>query len=111
MTYFVEVYGDRLENGVRRELDIKWDRELDKYLNRKLSKEYDPDCITPSFWRPFTKKFFYFDRHFNAMTYQMLNIFFKNKLSNLTIFCTDVGTQSPFMVTCTNCIPDLHLSN
>jgi predicted helicase len=32
MKYFVEVYSDRLENGVKRELDIKWDPDLESYL-------------------------------------------------------------------------------
>ncbi len=109
MKYFVEVYGDRLENGVKRELDIKWDRELEKYLSRKISKDYNSHCIMPSFWRPFIKKFFYFDKQFNGMTYQMPTIFPSSDAKKSSIFCTDVGTQSPFMVTASNCIPDLHL--
>jgi predicted helicase len=109
MKYFLEVYGDRLKRGERRELDIKWDRELEKYLSREISKKYNSDCVMPSFWRPFIKKFFYFDKHFNGMTYQMPTIFPSSDAENLSIFCTDVGTQSPFMVTATNCIPDLHL--
>ena len=40
MKYFVEVYGDRLENGVTRELDIKWDTDLESYLKRKISKKF-----------------------------------------------------------------------
>jgi predicted helicase len=109
MKYFVEVYQDRLENCVKRELDIKWDRELEKYLYRGISKEYDPACVMLSAYRAFTKKYFYFDKHFNGMTYQMPTIFPNSEADNLAIFCTDVGTQSPFMVTATNCIPDLHL--
>ncbi|MBU6230778.1 MAG: DNA methyltransferase, partial [Cyanobacteria bacterium REEB459] len=109
MKYFVEVYQERLENGVKRELDIKWDRELEKYLSRKISKKYDSNCVMPSSWRPFIKKFFYFDKYFNGMTYQMPTIFPTSGVDNSAIFCTDVGTQSPFMVTATNCVPDLHL--
>ena len=36
-------------------------------------------------------------------------IFPNGEVDNVAIFCTDVGTQSPFMVTVTNCVPDLHL--
>lgn len=88
---------------------IKWDRELNKYLNRKIQKTYDSTQLISSSYRPFTKKYFYFDKHFNGMTYQMYDIFPDSNTENVTIFCTDVGTQSPFMVTSTNCIPDLHL--
>ena len=40
MSYFVEVYQERLDKNVKRELDIKWDRELEKYLSRKITKKY-----------------------------------------------------------------------
>ena len=109
MKYFVEVYQERLNKNVEIELDIKWDRELEKYLSRKISKKYDPICIMKSAWRPFVRKFIYFDKHFNGMTYQMPRMFSNGETRNLAIFCTDVGTQTPFMVTATDCIPDLHL--
>jgi len=109
MKYFIEVYQERLKKSVRRELDIKWDADLERYLERGILKTYDPTCITLGFWRPFTKKYFYFDSHFNGRTYQLPTIFPNSAADNLAIFCTDVGTQSPFMVTATNCIPDLHL--
>ncbi|NJL41958.1 MAG: N-6 DNA methylase [Leptolyngbyaceae cyanobacterium SM1_4_3] len=108
--YFVEVYQDRLENSTRRALDIKWDRELEKYLVRHITKTFEPEKIRQSAYRPFTKKYLYFDKHFNGMTYQMPTIFpTNNEARNPAIFCTDVGTQSPFMVVATDQIPDLHL--
>ena len=108
-SYFVEVYQDRFENSSRRELDIKWDRELEKYLVRQISKTFEAEKIRRSAYRPFTNKYFYSDKHFNGMTYQMPSIFPHAKSNNLAIVCTDVGTQSPFMVTATDQIPDLHL--
>lgn len=107
--YLVDGYMEKLTQGITRELDIKWDRETTKYLKRKISKSFEKSQIIDSFYRPFTKKYFYFDRHFNGMTYQMFDVFPNGKIDNLSIFCTDVGTQSPFMVTATNRIPDLHL--
>jgi predicted helicase len=109
MQYFIEVYQDRLDNSVRRELDIKWDRELEKYISRKIKKQFELKNVYFSLYRPYIKQYFYFDKHFNGMTYQMFNIFPNNDADNLAIFCTNAGTQSPFMVTTTNCIPDLHL--
>jgi predicted helicase len=107
--YLVNGYMERLIKGTTREFDIKWDRETTKYLQRHITKKYDHNSLILSAYRPFIKKYFYFDRHFNGMTYQMFEVFPINKTNNLSIFCTDVGTQSPFMVTTTNCIPDLHL--
>jgi len=107
--YLVDAYMEQLKQGTTRELDVKWDRETTKYLTRRIVKQYDSDNLTLSVYRPFTKKHFYFDRHFNGMTYQMFQIFPNSKNDNLSIYCTDLGTQSPFMLTATNCIPDLHL--
>lgn len=109
VNYLIDSYMERLNQGTTRDCDIKWDREVTKYLNRGIVKKYDVDSLVVSFYRPFTKKYFYFDRHFNGMTYQMFEVFPNGKTDNLSIFCTDVGTQSPFMVTATNRIPDLHL--
>jgi very-short-patch-repair endonuclease len=109
VNYLVDGYMEQLTHGTTREFDIKWDRETTKYLARRISKKYDRNSLILSAYRPFTKKYFYFDRHFNGMTYQMFDVFPINKTDNLSIFCTDVGTQSPFMVTVTNRIPDLHL--
>jgi predicted helicase len=106
MKYFVEVYQDRLENCVKRELDIKWDRELEKYLSRGISKEYDPACVMLSAYRAFTKKYFYFDKHFNGMIYQIPALFPKLNISNPIIAVTN-HTQIPFLVQAVDCIPEV----
>ena len=107
--YFVSGYQVRFKAGGRSNPDIKWDRELEKYLKRRIEKNYSSDCSVKAAWRPFVRKHFYFDKHFNGMTYQVSNIFPNSQAQNKAIFCTDVGTQSPFMVTATDCVPDLHL--
>jgi predicted helicase len=107
--YFVDVYMEQLTQGITREFDIKWDSDLKRYVERRISKIYNPVCVRISSRRPFIKKYLYFDSHFNGRTYQIPNLFPNSNTNNLAIFCTDVGTQSPFMVTATNCIPDLHL--
>ena len=107
--YLIDGYMEQLTHGTTREFDIKWDAETTQYLARRIYKEYECNSLILSAYRPFTKKCFYFDKHFNGRTYQMFNVFPINKTDNLSIVCTDVGTQSPFMATTTNCIPDLHL--
>lgn len=106
MKYFIEVYQDRLENSIKRELDIKWDRELEKYLSRGISKQYDIACVMLSAYRPFTKEYLYFDKHFNGMTYQIPVLFPKLNISNPIIAVTN-HTQIPFVVQVTDCIPSL----
>jgi predicted helicase len=105
MKYFVEVYSDRLENGVRRELDIKWDRELDKYLDRKIAKIFESQKITFGIYRPFVKINLYSDKHLNGMTYQLPNIF-PNANHNLAIWIKS-GTEMPFFCFGIQHIPDV----
>jgi len=107
--YFVEVYQERLEKGVKRELDIKWDRELEKYLKRKIPKKFECSIVIKASYRPFINLYFYFDKHFNGMTYQLPSIFPDIQKDNLVICCTDVSSQKPFMAISSNTVPDLHV--
>ncbi len=109
MKYFVEVYQERLRKGTRVEFDIKWDRELEKCLGRKISKEFDLGILSKAAYRPFVRAFFYFDRNFNGMTYQLPSIFPSKEQENLVICCTDAGSQKPFMTLASDTVPDLHI--
>jgi predicted helicase len=106
MKYFVEVYQERLEKGVRRELDIKWDRELDKYFERGVKKKFENKNIVFSLYRYFTKMYFYFDRNFNGMTYQMFNIFPEAESENKLIGFMGQSAGKPFSIIATNLVPD-----
>ena len=109
--YLVEVYQERLKQGTRRELDIKWDRELTKYLERKILNIFEDSKIVESLYRPYKKQYFYFDKHFNGMTYQLPSIFpnQKNKHKDLVIVSSDVSARAGFNVLVVDAIPDLHL--
>ena len=48
--YLVEAYQDRLENSTFREFDIKWDRELEKYLGRRIHKSFEIGKIRASLY-------------------------------------------------------------
>ncbi len=73
--YLIDAYMEKLLQGTTKEFDIKWDRETNKYLDRKISKVFQSSQIVKSLYRPYIKQYFYFDKHFNGMTYQMYNIF------------------------------------
>jgi predicted helicase len=76
MRYFVGVYQNTLSNEhYKDKMTIKWDRELNSYLERKIKKEFDSKQIARSLYKPFVKMDFYFDRHFNGMTYQWFNMY------------------------------------
>ena len=51
-------------------MKIKWDADLTNYLRRKIEKKFDKDSVINAVYRPFTKMWFYFDKHFNGRTYQ-----------------------------------------
>lgn len=108
MKFFIDVYEHKRKTGEDSEFDIKWDYELSSYLKRGIIKQLDQSQIIPSVYRPFTKKHLYFDKNFNGRTYQLPNLFLKSE-SSPSIFCTDAGTQSPFIVSSTECVPDVHL--
>ena len=93
--YLVEVYQDRLEKGVKRELDIKWDADLERYLERGIRKEFEAEKIISGVYRPFVKVKLYFDSHFNGRTYQLPNIFPDFEHQNLAIWIKS-GTEMPF---------------
>ena len=108
--YFVEVYQATLQDKeFSRRLSIKWDRELTKYLEQKVDKQFEPGKIIKSLYRPFISTYFYFDRHFNGMTYQLPGIFPTSESKNLTICATDAGSEKPFMCLVSDKLPDLHL--
>jgi predicted helicase len=107
--YMIKAYMHRLKTGERLDLDMKWDRETTKYLDQKTQKKLDKLAFRWAAYRPFTSKSFYFDKHFNGMIYQTQSLFPDPISENRIISSTDAGTQSPYMVTCSNRVPDLHL--
>lgn len=105
MRYFVDAYQERLEKGKRRELDIKWDRELEKYLGRKIKKTFEEIKIVKSCCRPYAKQYLYFDKNFNGMTYQLPSIFPREK-PNQAIWIKS-GIDAPYFRLAIEHIPDV----
>jgi len=85
MRFFIDAYRKTLNSpSFTDKMTIKWDRELNNYLERKIKKEFHEEQITYSLYKPFIKMNSYFDRHFNGQTYQWFNIYKPDK-SNKTI--------------------------
>lgn len=109
MVKFVASYQSSLEG--KRDVDnikIKWDRELTKYLERGISKEYDKESIVNSLYRPYTKMSFYYDRHFNGMTYLWGDIYNSNKTDNYYIAIPGIGSSKDHHAIASRSIIDLN---
>ncbi|MEZ4631358.1 MAG: type ISP restriction/modification enzyme [Deinococcales bacterium] len=99
MRYFVVTSIKKtLENEhFTEKLSIKWDRELDKYRVRNIVKKFQISSIHEALYRPFSKMYFYFDRHFNGMVYQWEEIYHPQK-QNTYISLVAIGATSLFTV-------------
>ncbi|WP_439638100.1 type ISP restriction/modification enzyme, partial [Spirulina sp.] len=96
MKFFVKTYQATLKDPDYTDREkIKWDRELTKYLDRKIPKEFDKESIVISLYRPFTKENLYYDKHFNGMTYQW-PIIYGRAFQNLCLALSGTGSSKPF---------------
>ena len=110
--FFINIYNQSTEEQSN-DFRIKWNSSLKSHAKNNKYLDYQNNLIIGSTWRPFIYKYFYGEKYLNhRLTKNHYDMYGYNpvlKSENHVIFCTDVGTQSPFMVTATNCIPDLHL--
>jgi predicted helicase len=105
--YMINIYQKTLSNNnFQDKMKIKWDRELNKYLGRKIEKRFFKDSIVRASYRPFTKMWFYFDEHFNGMTYQWFIIPPDTK----SIAVNSLGNTRQFHALSIKSITDLHLT-
>ena len=64
---------------------ISWTRSLKQELAKGRQFTFDPECLTPSMYRPFSKQWLYFNRRFNEMVYKIPSIFPHVSAHNLLI--------------------------
>jgi predicted helicase len=109
--YFIMVYERTLkdENYAER-MTIKWDSELTQYLIERVLKKFEPQKIVRSLYRPYTKQFFYFDKHFNFRTFQWFKIFEEGDLKQKYIAFVTLGNSKPFHCLSSSSIIDLHFT-
>ena len=104
MEFFGNVYSKTLADKSNKDkFQIKWDRELTNYLERGIEKKFDVRSITHSLYRPYTKQYLYFDKHFNGMTYQWFDIYRKDK-GNRYITVPGIGYNKPYQTLASDCI-------
>jgi predicted helicase len=81
-------------------------------LKAELSKdrqfEFEPICLNQSLYRPFTKRWLYFNRRFNEVVYQMPRFFPNQDAENIAIGFSASESRSEFSVFITDHVASLH---
>jgi predicted helicase len=95
--FLVGIYQKTLkDSNYTNKNQIKWDRELTKYLDKRINKNFQPQQIIKSLYRPYNQQYLYFDKHFNGMTYQWFNIYNNSDLENKYIALSGIGSSKYF---------------
>lgn len=87
--------------------DLKWTVRLKKALIAGRYASTSPEKYRRSLWRPFCKKWLYFDRMLDERVYLTPELFptEETEKENLVICCTS-HSQMPFSCLATNCLPN-----
>ena len=72
---------------------IKWDAELDKDLRRGKALTFREETIIPAAFRPFIRRWVYFDPHFNGRMYQLRSMF--GSEPNKTLSFLNIASENP----------------
>ncbi|CCI05483.1 type ISP restriction/modification enzyme [Microcystis aeruginosa] len=109
MMFFVDVYQRTFKDeNYQGRNQIKWDGDLTQYLSRKIFKKFDNESILISIYRPYTKQWLYFDKHFNGMTYQWYGIYKNEELENRYIIIPGLASPKNFYNLASSQIVDLN---
>ena len=98
------------EAARRHSSNIKWNRELQNNLRRKIKNEFDEKFIRKVVYRPFIPTNCYADYIFAAMKYQIDQIFPDSSSENYAICVPNIGGKNPFSALMINVMPDLHFN-
>ena len=98
------------EAARRHSSNIKWNREPQNNLRRKIKNEFDEKFIRKAAYRPFIPTNCYADYIFVAMKYQIDQIFPNSSSENRVICVPSIGSQKPFSALMTDTMTDLNLN-
>ncbi|HEX8524086.1 MAG TPA: type ISP restriction/modification enzyme, partial [Tepidisphaeraceae bacterium] len=90
---------------------IKWSRDLKKDLERGRYASFDEGKIRECLYRPFTRRFVFFDRILNEEVYGYEHIAPTpaSHNENVVIALTNLGSEKPFMAVVTRGMADVHV--
>ena len=82
---------------------IKWTRDLKRQLRSNSQNKYNSSHVSQSLFRPFVKKYLYFDQPLNEMQYQIPQVFpTGDEAGNKAICFSGIASSKPFSVLATN---------
>ncbi len=90
---------------------IKWTREVYSSVKSNRVGEYSDKNIRHGIYRPFSKEWVYFDKHFNNCVYQLPRIFPSDSFENRVISVTGPGAGVEFSALLTNSMPNIHFES
>ena len=110
--FFTSIYEKtRNDKNYYKKFSIKWDGHLEKYFKRDIAKTYEFKKIILSNYRPFVKKYVYFDEHFNNSRYRNPSFFGEyGNLKNKIICFYGAASNNKFHCLCVNSLIDLHFT-
>lgn len=88
---------------------ISWTRSLKSELAKGRTFVFEAHSVVQSLYRPFTKQWMYFNRHFNEMPSQMSRLFPAGKSENKVI-CLPSRDESGFSALMVNHVSDFNLA-
>lgn len=90
----------------RKDNFIKWTRKLEQYFSKNKGLQFDEKYMSPIMYRPFTKKWLYYNTDLVESPGQYYRKFGDK---NLVIMTTGRGTNRDFSAIVTNELPDIQL--
>ena len=123
---FIEIYNSTVDRRkrhdhtapVERFIDtndarIKWTRQVKASLKRLELNSCEDSHFRIALYRPFTRKYLYFDNFWNEERYQQYRIFPtpKTEAENRVIIVPSAGGRSNYWCFCTNLIPNLTITS
>jgi predicted helicase len=106
--FFKNTFNETLNNkSVEQQKIISWTRELVKVQKKNKPLVFDESKIVTSLYRPFAKRFYYFDKDLTSYVFNF-ETFCKNNEKNIIIAFNVQGNNKPFHCLASNTLLDLH---
>ncbi len=114
---FIKTYEDARAKHGGTEVDdatlgtsIKWTRDLKRQLRKDIVNVFEKDSIHETLYRPYCKRYLYFNQQLNEMQYQMPLLFPSGgPKRNRTICISGTSSSKPFQVLATDFVHSLDL--
>jgi predicted helicase len=87
---------------------MSWDRVQRNDVSRDKKVPYDQDSVRPGVYRPFDRRWVFFDRYYNNCVYQLHALYPQPASNNKLICCLGAGESGDFSVLMSESIPNYH---